>query len=88
MVAKEVAMGQILRLRRHQQTFPPLLHCLHTLTQNLPTAPLGRKVSFSSFISIALSLPLFLQLHDVYLLCMEKHVMMHGTFEKAWNLVK
>jgi origin recognition complex subunit 3 len=67
---KEVAVEQLQRLMEHQQTFPPLLLSLHTLTENLPTAPLGRK------------------LHDVFLMCMERHIVEHNKFNTAWNLVK
>jgi hypothetical protein len=43
--------------------------CLHTLTESLPSSPLGKK------------------LHDLYLLCMEKHIVEHGQFDMAWNLL-
>ena len=41
---KEVVKVQLEQLTAHQKTFPLLVLCLHALTENLPAAPLGKRL--------------------------------------------
>lgn len=67
---KEVTLKLLYRVKYHQLIYPPLLMCLHILTENLPSVPLGKK------------------LHDIYLLCMERHIVEYDKFDTAWNLLR
>lgn len=74
-------------LEQYHQIFYPFLCCLHHLTHSLPGAPLGKKAGSSSPPLSVCDLSPILQLHELYLLSLERNIVQDDSFKKAWELV-